>query len=533
MRACPTCQATYGDEVAFCPEDGTRLLEPTEDLLGHDIGAYKLVDRIRSGAMGAVYIGQHPNIGARVAVKVLHRKFAKNQTAVGRFFNEARAANLIGHDNIVKVHDLGTTDDGLHYLVMELLEGLPLDEVLELRGGKLETEVGAKIGMQCCAALQAAHDNKIIHRDLKPENIFLTHRDAQYDFVKLLDFGVAKLDEGLAQGVKTKAGSTLGTPWYMSPEQALGEPVDARSDVYSMGIILYRMACGQVPFPEEETTASMVAHVQRPPPRPRTLNPDIPADYEAVILHALEKDRARRPQSAKALREEIARCITKAPVVAVPAHTISPPGRSISGASTMPERGGPPSRAGTQPEPSTRKTFAGMVYNTVYLPITHTVPKPVLIAGGVALAALAFMAGLLARKPRVIVVPEVSSATNEHAPAINKRKDLPALLPLQVKSEPPGAKVLASWNGGATSGTTPFAFNAPRGAAVHLEYVLAGYEPQKLEVQLDVAGLAEATLHKVDARKRRRGAHDELKRTDSATVPIDDDAFGDDTFEKR
>jgi serine/threonine protein kinase len=247
--------------------------------------------------MGQVYKGVHPAIGSRVAIKVLSGDLARHASLVERFFSEARAVNVIRHENIVNVLDLAWLPDGRPYIVMEFLDGAPLSAVIRGRGalplGSLVTLI-----REVLDALAAAHDSGIIHRDLKPDNIFVTPGGR----AKVLDFGIAKLrpDVSQAQGA-TETGSILGTPHYMSPEQALGRAVDPRSDLYAVGIILFEGAAGRLPFVGDSLFELLKQHVEAPPPPLHSIRQDVPAALVGVIGRALEKDPARRFGSAREL----------------------------------------------------------------------------------------------------------------------------------------------------------------------------------------------------------------------------------------
>ncbi|HEX9103583.1 MAG TPA: protein kinase, partial [Polyangia bacterium] len=258
--------------------------------VGVTVGNYQVLQKIGSGAMGNVFLAHHPVIGKRVALKVIHPELASNEEMIARFFNEARAVTQIGHENIVDVQDFGQTPDGDSFIVMELLEGFSLGDKLKHEGA-LSIPRATHIALQLADGLSAAHARGIIHRDLKPDNIFLIPRGGDPDFVKILDFGLAKLSgPSQAMSHQTKTGSLLGTPHYMAPEQAENvKKVDHRADVYSLGCILFQMLTGRVPFPGEGFGEVLVRHVREPPPLPSRLNPAVPPALEKIVLHALAK----------------------------------------------------------------------------------------------------------------------------------------------------------------------------------------------------------------------------------------------------
>jgi serine/threonine-protein kinase len=259
--------------------------------IGESLGNYRIIQRIGSGAMGTVYLAEHPLIGKRVALKVIHRDLSTNQDVVTRFFHEARAVNQIGHEHIVDITDYGQTHEGEYFFIMELLSGRSLTDLMEL-DGVLHPQRALHIGAQVADALAASHAVGIVHRDVKPDNVFLIHRRGDNDFVKLLDFGLAKISHA-AGDVITRRGVILGTPQYMSPEQCESmSAVDPRSDVYSLGILLYQMMTGTVPFDGAGMGEILMRQVNEPPQPPRARNPYIPVSAEAVILRAL----AKRPE---------------------------------------------------------------------------------------------------------------------------------------------------------------------------------------------------------------------------------------------
>jgi eukaryotic-like serine/threonine-protein kinase len=261
-------------------------------MIGETLGNYRVVSRLGMGGMGAVYLGEHVLIGRKAAIKILLPEFSRKQEIVDRFFNEAKAGTAIGHPGIVQIFDFGYTDDGSAYLVMELLLGEPLNERLD-RLGKLSEDDAVRIARQCASALAAAHTAGIVHRDLKPANIFLA-TDPEMEAgerVKILDFGIAKLtDSGAAGELRTRTGSMLGTPAYMSPEQCRGAGlVDHRSDIYSLGCVVFRMVCGRPLFLADGVGEIIACHLREPAPSPRSFAPAISAALEAVVQRTLAK----------------------------------------------------------------------------------------------------------------------------------------------------------------------------------------------------------------------------------------------------
>jgi len=285
-------------------------LPPTsraETLVGAVVDNRYLVDAVLGeGGMGVVYRCRHKIIDKKVAMKVLRADQARDREATERFLTEAKAASAIGDEHIIDISDFGVTPDGSTYFIMEYLDGQPLSKVV---GGHQPVPVPRilHIARQLAQGLAAAHEAGIIHRDLKPDNIFLITRGADKDFVKVLDFGIAKVSTGTT-GQLTRAGSVFGTPHYMAPEQAAGAPVDHRGDIYSFGVILYELACGKVPFDADNFMGILTQHMYKAPVPIRALVPppqDIPPGLEAIILKCLSKRPEHRYSTMRDLLADI------------------------------------------------------------------------------------------------------------------------------------------------------------------------------------------------------------------------------------
>ena len=274
-----------------------------DPLIGRSIdGRYRLDSLMGRGGMGAVYCATRLLIGDEVAIKILHTEQVGDPHAAERFRREAKAAARLKHPNAVSIYDFGVSRDGLQFLVMELVEGKSLREVIK-KQGPLDPAQVAEIASQICAALDEAHRQHIVHRDIKPDNIIVNFTPAGLR-VKVLDFGIAKLRDDTVSHL-TQTGSVMGTPHYMSPEQCLGEELDSRADIYSVGIVVYELLCGRVPFNSPVSTAVIVQHVNQPPPSLRGINPTITAEVEAVVFHALKKSQHARPATAGAFAQEL------------------------------------------------------------------------------------------------------------------------------------------------------------------------------------------------------------------------------------
>ncbi len=254
-----------------------------------NLGRYRLKRRLASGGMGDVWVAYHPGLKRDVAVKILKpEEQARSASALPRFEREVRATADLRHPNTVRVFDYGITEDGLRYYVMELLEGETLASHVAQVGPLAPARALHVVG-QAARALGEAHEHGIVHRDIKPENLFLTSMGGEHDFVKVIDFGIAK--DQSAEATVTGTGWVLGTPSYLSPEVAMGKQADPRSDVYALGAVLYFLLCGKPPFEDENVAALVFAHIHERPVTPsRKLGRQLPPDVEALVMRALEKD---------------------------------------------------------------------------------------------------------------------------------------------------------------------------------------------------------------------------------------------------
>ncbi len=331
MHICPACNATYDDDTKFCPKDGTPL-EAVSGGSPNRVGQiiadrYRLTKRLGEGGMGEVYLAEHVYISKQVALKLLRPEIANNAEAVERFHREARATSSIGHENIITIDDFGRLPDGSVFFTMEFLEGEPLSDLM--LKGPMDSARALNIIIQVCRGLAAAHDKEIVHRDMKPDNVFVTKDGRGNDLVKILDFGIAKVNDPQSSNL-TRTGQVFGTPHYMSPEQAMGKALDHRSDIYSVGVMMYEMFTGTVPFKAESFIGILTKHVTEMPVPPsqaapgRQINPRL----EQIIMKAMDKEPDKRYASMEEmLRDlnEVQRAVTAFRDVVRPDPGMPPP----------------------------------------------------------------------------------------------------------------------------------------------------------------------------------------------------------------
>lgn len=430
--------------------DAMRSVPDAQD--GDVLGNYQLERLLGEGSMGRVFQARHVRLGRQVALKVLRPQHAHDLSFVRRFFQEARTVNQINHEHIVEIFDfVEEPQRGQVYCVMELLRGQSLGAVLKEE--PLTLERIQRIGVQVCAALGAAHAVGVVHRDVKPDNLFLVHRAGQHDFVKVLDFGVAKILTSEGTG-NTLDGTIIGTPTYMAPEQAAGLPVDHRADIYAVGNLLYEMLSGHPPF-QAPAFGQLVVQIitQPPPPLPKRLASGelMPPALAELVLRCLAKEPEARPRRLEEVTTALLTLGSKAPAVV---H-LGDPDEEVTP---------------TQRTPMTPAEWW-----------LH--PRLPLLVGGMALAMLA---GALTW----------SGVQALLRPASAQAQVAPAPVTLTVHTEPEGARVIRSDTGEAL-GTTPLVKELPRSEApLGVRMEKAGYVPLERQVRLDSHAVIKVPLDK-------------------------------------
>jgi serine/threonine protein kinase len=515
-KICRACGRAFRGVEIFCPEDGSRLhvsarssSRAADPLVGTVLdGRYRVSRILGEGGMGIVYEAFHQRIDRKVAIKVLREDFSRRPDVVERFRREAKSASRIGHPNIVDVMDFGDTPLGSSYFVMEMLEGEDLADLLS-REIRLSPSRAVAIAYQCCRALAAAHEKGIVHRDLKPENVFLLERGGFPDFVKLVDFGVAKMTEldhleGSGGRKLTRTGMIFGTPEYMSPEQANGQPLDHRVDIYALGIILYETLTGSVPFEGESFMAVLSKHAVHPVPPLRDTWPGLKVspELEAVVMRALTKQRDQRFPHMRAFGEalegvpEMPDTIPRDSHVAVrtsspgsassPGRLSTPEPRASESLVTAPSPGEVPTDASLSPQevPVDLAAAAGsrsqkLLLHRVYVPMAAAVVVVGAFISALVLAradrdqpAVSSPTTTTAAAPPVppaaaapASAPEPPAVPPAVAPATPAAKPVPELITLHVSTRPSGAK-LSLAGGAQVCAATPCEVEVVRGVPV-------------------------------------------------------------------
>jgi serine/threonine-protein kinase len=467
------------------PEQDSGRVDP---LIGTKVGNYRLVKQLGAGGMGVVYAAEHELMGKKAAVKLLLPELSANQEIVQRFFNEAKAATKIQHPGIVDVYDFGYHASGHAYIVMEFLQGESLTALLKkgLQFGRV-----VDIAWQLASALGAAHKRGIVHRDVKPDNVFVVPDPATPtgDRVKVLDFGIAKLSADDNVSMKTRTGTVMGTPVYMSPEQCRGSgEIDHRSDIYAMGCIMYEMACGQPPFVRNGFGELITAHIIEEPEMVSTINPSVPAAFEAIVMKTLEKDPVARHQHMSEVEAELGSInpealmnVTKIPAVGRAGGT----GRSKlrSNRSLAPKAG----------DGAFQITNPGVQETAYELPAPSN--KKMMIGIGVGLAVAGVAVAVLGGGKK-----EAPASAPVAAPAPAKPAEPGVVaVKIEVTSAPAGASVVRAEDG-AFLGRTPYRASFPK-SSKELTLVVRkeGFQEQRLVVPLLEDGKSEVTLEAVPA----------------------------------
>ncbi len=443
--------------------------------------------------MGAVYLAEHPGIGRRVAVKVLHKNYTRDENLLGRFLNEARAANAIRHPNIIEILDSGKQADGTPFLVMELLEGESLAARIRSRGA-MPIPTALEFAYQTASALGAAHKKGIVHRDLKPDNLFVVPdpHDPDRERVKVLDFGIAKLQQSPADSVKTRTGTLMGTPIYMSPEQCRGtKAVDHRSDIYSLGIILYEMLLGLPPFVSEGFGELVNMHLNVQPRPMRQLRGDIPEPVEGMVMRML----AKMPEQRQLDMNEVQQGLKASggfQVRSSPDLAKTHAGQSMSGSN-----------------PKLRDTtFSTGVGERIAAPEAGFGGKGkyavvgLLAAAGVAAFLVLGRGGKPDQPPAVAVAPPPKPAPTADPPPKLAQPPAPVKVTVRLVSAPSGATVVNDADGAAL-GVTPLALTRPKGGVLKLRLEKDGYAPGARTVSLDTDQTLELTLTQKEKPKPR------------------------------
>ena len=453
----------------------------TASLINQTIGNYRVIRLLGEGGMGVVYLAQHPVIGRKVAIKLLHAVLARDADIVSRFFNEARAIHMIAHENIVEILDFGQTTDGQPYFIMEYLEGESLSDMVGR--GAMPPDTVSLIGEQMCRALGAAHAKGIVHRDLKPHNVQICAKADGALQVKILDFGVAKIlasPDG-AQSVKTRTGSLMGTPLYMSPEQCKGSgTLDHRTDIYSLGVMLFEMVAGRPPFTAEGVGELFAKHMLEEAPPLLRFAPSAPPQMAAAIMKSLAKDPGERFQSMDDFRKALVGEV-KLPA---PAAQVGAGRTELAPALTMSPR-------------------AATTLSSATSELDDSLAKPartrnLALAGGGALAAIVLAVILVPKKHPVVepaphasaVVPPAEPVAPPPAPAARPETKT---VTIRFETDPAGAHVIDQKDG-KDLGSVPVEIQLPKGGdASRYALRLAGYR----EVPLTAEPTADRTMHVV------------------------------------
>lgn len=535
---CPACDQSFAEGVAHCPNDGTRLVrlnDVKDPLIGRNLERRFLIkERLGTGGMGAVYRAWQGSVGREVAVKVIEARLKGGRLAAKRFLREAKLASRLSHANTVSVIDFGQTEDGLLYLVMELVKGRTLGDVL-LEDGRFGVDRMVRVGVQLCDALEAAHKLAIIHRDLKPSNIILLDEPRGRDHVKVLDFGLAKslADEGST--TMTQSDAIMGTPSYIPPEAVTLMQFDERSDLYSLGVILYEVLAGRLPFNATTVQEMLRQHAYD---QPQPLPPDVAPPVAGFLYRLLSKQPDHRPQTAAEVRD-ILLSFAGVPDRVTPLPLSAPVdmryGRAVTG--------------GGQPAALPLSSVGGALDRTI---TAQRGPRWWMWGSMAAILAVAALVALIvssnkhthadtaAAQPAAADTSGAGHAADAGGPstpgaaaaddadgtstpgaAAADDAGLPSEVAVHVTSQPPGAEVLA---GTRSLGTTPLLHLFPRGdAPVELTLRRAGYRDETRRVVPDQDRTVPVELRRIVRRPVSRPGHGRGHSGSSRTPPAHHD----------
>jgi serine/threonine protein kinase len=469
-------------------------------MIGRRIGNYQVIRALGEGGMGVVYMAEHPKIGKRVAIKTLHPRFCTEPEVVSRFFQEARAVNEIRHPNIVDITDFGETEDGVVYFTMELLSGRTLRE--RIREGPLPVPEALAIARQVAEALGAAHRVGIVHRDLKPDNIFLLEGGQQ---IKLFDFGIAKLMRPESTTPhRTVPGQVMGTLSYMAPEQMEGRDVDARADIYALGVVLYEMLTAEVPFEGAQLVEVITAVLKNKAAPPSTRVATVPAWLDRIVLSCLDRDPMHRPQTMRDLVAGLVAPPPRAepvqPLPEPPPRPAPPPPRPVSSPEEQPlelawERRRRP-RSVTRAAPASGRTLTTSIRD-LFATRGRTIKNVALV-----LAAIVFLPTALRLGGRFLSPPPPPRAPE---------------LALTLTSAPAGANVVRSTDGKSVGTTPTREVHISDGSTVEYTFHLSGFVDERVPVVLtgdgartvhvDLKPLPEPPAPPTSRRSTRKSAH--------------------------
>lgn len=491
MRICPKCRTAYPAKGrATCQRDGTRLVDAEEyaeslkdPLIGKLIsGRFHVRERIGTGGMGTVYRADQVGLDRPVALKVLKKELSNDRETVARFHREAKAMSMLVHANTVRVFDFGEDEDGYLYLAMEMLEGELLTSWAEREVTPPITHVIHVIRL-ILRSLNEAHSKGLIHRDLKPDNIYLANVEGHaHPVVKVLDFGIAKVFRGdrKIDDLETQAGTVFGTPRYMSPEQAQGKKLDHRSDLYTVGVLLYQLLTGAPPFIDDDAVVVMAKHIREVPPSPRKVAAEqpIPRSLDKVVMTAIEKEPDDRYDNADAFETALKACLADVETEAA---------RMASGP---------------------RSGFIDMVGSLPRIPLA--IGSAVVLASVGAAIVLVFASGPVATEPDANI-PAGSPPLGGASPP-QEEPTPPTVTEVRLESDPAGAQILRY---GQDIGETPHNFALNAGQTMRLTVQLEGHVSQTVELTPDSGPTHTITLAAIEPEvrpatktqgRRRRGS---------------------------